>query len=193
MKLPNDVSPGSPVSAKEFNLLLRYIRSLKVMGGPGVWVTHTLGGTTVKLAPTDKKVQSVAGGETYKHPFKCVLSGTQLSVYPGFVNGQVPTIASVALDAETTPTLSVINGLNVVYLKTSGVINTETGVETIARSIIELGPSLPENTATEFAWSAYQTLTRFIYSEETPPAVIPQFIQVNLRCANFGRFSSYFA
>lgn len=65
MKLPNEVSPGQPISAKDFNNLIRYVRSLQVISGPGIRFTRTLGGTSVSLAPQETK----RGITSLEHPF----------------------------------------------------------------------------------------------------------------------------
>ena len=91
MKLPNEVSPGQPISAKDFNNLIRYVRSLQVISGPGIRSTRTLGGTSVSLAPQETK----RGITSLEHPFLVSnASGATTAVVrvkSGTVNDVVPT------------------------------------------------------------------------------------------------------
>lgn len=190
MKLPSPVTPGQPLSAKAFNELLAYVRSLELRGGPGIRVQRSMVGTTVSA--TERAV-SAKPSPPYVPPFMCSLVGTKISVSPGYVNGQVPTVNGVALDAVVPPTLTCYSGSNVVYLKTAGIIDTETGAETVARAVVEVAQTAPVDSATAYAWTAYQVLTSFSYSEEAPPGELPQHIQVNLKAANFGILNAYFA
>ena len=192
MKLPSLVTPGQPLSAKAFNELLAYVRSLDLRGGPGIRVQRSMVGTTVSAA--EQAVQAVqASAKPYIPPFMCSLAGVKISVAPGYVNGQVPTVNGVALDAVVPPTLTCYSGSNVVYLKTAGIIDTETGAETVARAVVEVAQTAPEDSVTAYAWTAYQVITSFSYSEEAPPGELPQHIQVNLKAANFGILNAYFA
>lgn len=190
MNLPSDVQPGQPISAKAFNEILRYLRASRVRGGPGIRVTSSAVGTTI--ARLEQGVLATPSSP-YIPPFRCSLAGTKISIAPGYVNGQVPTIDGVALDAIVPPTLTCYAGSNVVYLKTAGIIATDTGVETVARAVVEVAQTAPKDSATAYAWTAYQILTSFSYSAETPPGEIPQYIQVNLKAANFGILNAYFA
>lgn len=189
MKLPSPVTLGQPLSAKAFNELLAYVRSLELRGGPGVRVQRSMVGTTVSAA----EQAGPAAKPSLILPFKCSIVGADISVSVGYVNGLVPTINGVALDAATPPKLTCYAGSNFVYLKTAGIIDTTTGVETVSRAVIEIAAAAPTESATALAWTAYQILTQFTYDAETPPTSIPQFVQVNLKVANFGRVNAYFA
>lgn len=193
MNLPSDVQPGQPISAKAFNDLLRYLRSVRVRGGPGIRVQSSAVGTTISAAERAAERAVSAPPSPYVPPLRCSLMGTKISVAPGYVNGLVPTINGVALDAATTPKLTCYTGANFVYLKTAGIIDTTTGVETVSRAVVEIAQTAPDDTATAYAWTAYQILTQFTYDSENPPTSLPQFVQVNLKVANFGRYNAYFA
>ena len=90
MKLPSPVTPGQPLSAKAFNELLAYVRSLELRGGPGVRVQRSMVGTTVSAAEQ--------AGPTAKlsliHPFKVTDASTETAaivrVRSGSVNDVIP-------------------------------------------------------------------------------------------------------
>ena len=65
MKLPSEVVPGQSISAKQFNELLRYVRSLRLRGGPGTRVNVNSGGTTITAAGGGSNARRA----TLVHPF----------------------------------------------------------------------------------------------------------------------------
>lgn len=92
MKLPSPVTPGQPLSAKAFNELLAYVRSLDLRGGPGIRVQRSMVGTTVSAAEQ-------AGGPAAKlaivHPFQVTdataAGAAKVKVRSGSVNDVVAT------------------------------------------------------------------------------------------------------
>jgi len=103
MKLPNEVAPGQQISAKDYNLLLRYLRSLTPRGSPGVWVTQSMNGTSIKLAPNDST--GVGGPVIIVHPFLVsnASAGTaaNVTVQSGSVNDVIPTGIAPTLQSLT--------------------------------------------------------------------------------------------
>lgn len=102
MKLPGEVAPGEAISAKAFNELVRYVRSLQLRGGPGARVSRSSGGTTILAT-----AQSSAGpGRTSSlvHPFKITdtsaAGAANCQVRFGTVNDVTPT--GIATDLSLT-------------------------------------------------------------------------------------------
>lgn len=91
MKLPSPVAPGQPLSARAFNDLLAYVRSLELRGGPGVFVQRSAVGTTVSATARPGAGQPSA----ITHPFQVSNASTataaKVSVRSGSVNDVVPT------------------------------------------------------------------------------------------------------
>lgn len=91
MNLPNDVSPGQPVSAAAWNALLRYVRSLEVRGGPGVRVQRSTVGTTVSASIPPQGSAPV----TFVHPFQVSDASAGVAakvvVRSGSANDVIPT------------------------------------------------------------------------------------------------------
>lgn len=93
MNLPTDVQPGQPISAKAFNDLLRYLRSVRVRGGPGIRVQSSAVGTTISLAELIE--QALTSGGKLTHPFQVSNSSgattATVRVRSGSVNDVVAT------------------------------------------------------------------------------------------------------
>lgn len=91
MKLPSPVTPGQPLSARAFNDLLAYVRSIELRGGPGVLVQRSAVGTTVSATAKPGTGQPIA----ITHPFQVSNASTataaRVSVRKGSVNDVVPT------------------------------------------------------------------------------------------------------
>jgi len=91
MKLPSPVAPGQPLSAKAFNDLLAYVRSIELRGGPGVLVQRSAVGTTVSATAKPGTGQPSA----ITHPFQVSNASTataaKVSARSGSVNDVVPT------------------------------------------------------------------------------------------------------
>lgn len=66
-----------------------------------------------------------------------------VKVFPGTVNGRVPTISGTALDANTAPHLTVTSS-GVIYLK----VTRATGQVFPATAVVEFAASLPADTST---------------------------------------------
>lgn len=98
MKLPNNVSPNQPISAKDFNAILDALRSLQLRGGPGVTVQQTSGGTTVSVRQVR---ESLGGIVDITHPFKVTdstASGVaKITVKSGTVSDIEPTNVATPL------------------------------------------------------------------------------------------------
>lgn len=91
MNLPNDVTPGQPISAKDFNALLRYVRSLELRGGPGVLVQRSTVGTTISASIPPQGAPPVS----FVHPFKVSDASAgvvaKVNVRSGSANDTIPT------------------------------------------------------------------------------------------------------
>lgn len=92
MKLPSPVAPGQPLSAKAFNDLLAYVRSLELRGGPGALVQRSAVGTTISIPGAVRPGTSIGA---ITHPFQVSNASTataaKVSVRSGSVNDVVPT------------------------------------------------------------------------------------------------------
>lgn len=147
MKLPSPVSPGQPLSAKAFNELLAYVRSLELRSGPGVIVQRSAVGTTVAALAGPAKLGG--GPAILVHPYQAAdasASGVaKVRVRTGSINDLVPS------SVETDLTLSAA-GTWRIYLDCT--LNTDaTGAVTAATVSVTSG-SQPANTRTH----AYITL-----------------------------------
>ena len=91
MKTPDFVSPGQPISAKAFNDLVLYVRSLQLRSSPGVRVHSSMAGTTLEI-PGQQPGR--AGIASITHPFlvaDATASGVAgVSVRSGSVNDAIP-------------------------------------------------------------------------------------------------------
>lgn len=152
MNLPSDVQPGQPISAKDWNNLLRYLRAVKVRGGPGIRVQSSAVGTTIALAEVLEQV--LASGGKLIHPFQVSNASTatvaKVTVRSGSVNDMVPT--SVA-PTELTCTSA---GTWRVYLDCT-LSNDAAGTITAAAVAVTSGAQ-PANTRTR-AYITLATLT----------------------------------
>jgi hypothetical protein len=54
MITPPKETPGATHGQRRFNNLLRFAKSLRVIAGPGVRVSHTVNGTVVEATATSK-------------------------------------------------------------------------------------------------------------------------------------------
>lgn len=103
MHLPQDVAPGSTISAKQFNDLLRYVRSLRLRSGPGAIVNTNSGGTTILVPPTGTTGRARKSADLV-HPFLITDTSTggtaTAQVRFGTVNDVEPT--SLATDLALT-------------------------------------------------------------------------------------------
>lgn len=92
MKLPSPVAPGQPLSAKAFNELLAYVRSLELRGGPGAIVQRSAVGTTISVPGA---ARPGAGVSSITHPFQAsnarTATAAKVTVRSGSVNDIVPT------------------------------------------------------------------------------------------------------
>ena len=91
MKTPDFVSPGQPISAKAFNDLVLYVRSLQLRSSPGVRVHSSMAGTTIEI-PGQQPGR--AGIASITHPFlvtDATASGVAgVNVRSGSVNDVIP-------------------------------------------------------------------------------------------------------
>lgn len=105
MKLPSPVLAGQPVSAKEFNALLAFVRMTTVSGGPGLMVSRSPGGTTIKSTVAPGRS---GGGTVINHPFKITqTSDTTVDISYGTLNDLVPSPLTLTIST---------NGTRVIYL-----------------------------------------------------------------------------
>jgi hypothetical protein len=72
MKIPSRVSPGSSVSAKDYNDLLDCVKALVPRSGPGIRVQTTAGGTTMGFTG---RIPKRGGSSEFTHPFKITDAG----------------------------------------------------------------------------------------------------------------------
>ena len=91
MKTPDFVSPGQPISAKAFNDLVLYVRSLQLRSSPGVRVHSSMAGTTLEI-PGQQAGRT--GISSITHPFlatDATASGVAgVNVRSGSVNDVIP-------------------------------------------------------------------------------------------------------
>ena len=92
MYIPNDVSPGQPISAKDFNAVLRLLRATQLSAGPGLRVQRSSVGVTVGLA---READPKTGTVSLIHPFLVSDASTatvaKVRVRSGGVNDVVAT------------------------------------------------------------------------------------------------------
>lgn len=106
MKLPSPVLTGQPVSAKDYNALLAYVRMTTVSGGPGLSVSRSPGGTTLR-----SNVESSKGGSSASltHPFQLYATAALVvAIRYGTVNDLAASGSPLTLSGD---------GVHVVYLK----------------------------------------------------------------------------
>lgn len=181
MKLPNEVAPGQGISAKDYNILLRYVRSLTLRGGPGVWVTQTMGGTSVKLAQDDS-VRS-GGITSIIHPFLVTDASTdteaKIKVRSGSVNDVVPTGIAPTLQSLTSA------GTWRVYLDCT--LNTAGAVTAVAVAVVN--GAQPDDSDTH-AYITLATVTVTAIDEGFTVDEINQLATHSLRFFACGRTES---
>lgn len=147
MKLPSPVAPGQPLSAKAFNDLLAYVRSIELRGGPGVLVQRSAVGTTVSIPST----APVRGGPSaIVHPFMVTSASTATAAIVHVRSGSVNDVVSTGI-APTDQTLTSA-GTWRVYLDCT-LSNDAAGTVTAAAVAVTSGAQ-PANTRTH----AYLTL-----------------------------------
>lgn len=106
MNFPSEVGPRQPISAKEWNNMVRVVKSLRLRGGPGLQVAYSPQGTTAKVKVTPPTPTSTTAA-TGPFPFDVEFSAgsdvdhTTATVRPGTINGLVPT------NILTTPDLAI--------------------------------------------------------------------------------------
>lgn len=147
MKLPSPVSPGQPLSAKAFNELLAYVRSLELRSGPGVIVQRSAAGTTV--ASRTEPAKRGGGPAILTHPFQAADATAEgvakVRIRTGSINDLVPS------SVETDLTLSAA-GTWRIYLDCT--LNTDSTGAVTAAAISTTSGAQPANTRTH----AYITL-----------------------------------
>lgn len=92
-----DVRPGDPI-LPAFQELVSYERAGHVMTGHRVRRRQHADGTSLSVD---------APAPLWLHPWKVLLTGQEATVRPGTVNGVVPFIGTVRLDAATPPRLKI--------------------------------------------------------------------------------------
>lgn len=146
MKLPSPVSPGQPLSAKAFNELLVYVRSLELRSGPGVIVQRSAAGTTVAARSEPAKR---GGPAILVHPFQAADATAEgvakVRIRTGSINDLVPS------SVETDLTLSAA-GTWRIYLDCT--LNTDSTGAVTAAAISTTSGAQPAATRTH----AYITL-----------------------------------
>jgi hypothetical protein len=182
------------------NAIIQAIRALargeNLSGGPGVLVKQ-VNESGVAISGTARSQSGTGGG--YVPPFTCSVSDGKLSITPGYVNQLVPTISGVVLDADPAPTLSLVAGLNRVYLMTHGAFtydpNTGTWVEP-NRAVVLLNPSSPTDVVNATGWTAYLKIAEVTMEQGDEGLVrsvpLQSFIQNHLTAANFGPVNAYY-
>lgn len=147
MKIPSDVSPGQPISAKDFNALLRYVRSLEPKGGIGVRVQRTISGTTISAM---EQGSGPAAKLAIVHPFQVTdataAGAAKVKVRSGSVNDVVATGIAPADQALTSA------GTWRIYLDCT--LNTDSAGAVTAVAVAVTSGAQPANTRTH----AYITL-----------------------------------
>lgn len=93
------VRAGQVISIGIWNLLMLFLRGCRLIAGRGVRLDTTPDGTTITFDP--------GASSRWQHSFRCALQSdySAVEVGMGLVNGLVPTIADVPLDAVETNTL----------------------------------------------------------------------------------------
>ncbi|NDD52830.1 hypothetical protein EBZ39_02950 [bacterium] len=134
------VRPGDPVWPA-WERLLNWARQFRPITSPGILLTQTPQGTYV--------VADVAAA-SWAHPFKVGLTGDGATITKGQVEGIVPRIGKVALDAETAP-----------VLKIAGKPNAD-GVSWIALEVKTEGAKIAENKPENVQIKHMTTLARTV-------------------------------
>lgn len=147
MQIPNDVSPGQPISAKDFNALLRLVRASQLSAGPGLRVQRSAVGVTVALA---REAEIKAGSVSLVHPFQVSMANTatvaKVSVRSGSVNDVVAT--GIA------PTLQTLTSAGTWRIYLDCTLNTDATGAVTAVAVAVTSGAQPANTRTH----AYITL-----------------------------------
>lgn len=146
MKIPSDVSPGQPISAKDFNALLRLIRASQISAGPGLRVQRSSVGVTVALA----REQSIGGPAKLIHPFQVTDASTATAAIVRVRSGSVNDVVATGI-APTNQTLTSV-GTWRIYLDCT--LNTDTSGAVTAVAVAVTSGAQPANTRTH----AYITL-----------------------------------
>lgn len=152
MYIPNDVAPGQPVSAKDFNSLLRLIRASQISAGPGLRVQRSSVGVTIALAREEGP--SIGGPAKLIHPFQVTDASTATAAIVRVRSGSVNDIVATGI-APTDQTLTSA-GTWRIYLDCT--LNTDaSGAVTAVAGAVTSGAQ-PANTRTH----AYITLATVV-------------------------------
>lgn len=147
MQVPNDVAPGQPISAKDYNALLRLLRASQLSAGPGLRVQRSAVGVTVALA---REQTSAPGKTTLVHPFLVSDHSGATTAVVRVRSGSVNDV--VATGIEPTDQTLTSAGTWRVYLDCT-LANTAAGTVT-AVAVAKVAGAQPANTRTH----AYITL-----------------------------------
>lgn len=147
MQIPSDVSPGQPISAKDYNALLRYVRSLEPKGGIGVRVQRSISGTTISAT---EQGSGPAAKLAIVHPFMVTDASTATAaivrVRSGSVNDSIPT----GID----PGDQTLDSWGIWRIYLDCTLNTDATGAVTAVAVAKVNGAQPENTRTH----AYITL-----------------------------------
>lgn len=173
MKLPSPVSPGQPLSAKAFNELLVYVRSLELRSGPGVIVQRSAVGTTVAARSEPAKRGGLA---LLVHPFQAADATAEgvakVRIRTGSINDLVPS------SVETDLTLSA-SGTWRIYLDCT--LNTDSTGAVTAAAISTTSGAQPANTRTH----AYITLAIATVTGSSGAYVVAELSQLATHSLRF--------
>lgn len=167
MKLPSPVTPGQPLSAKAFNELLAYVRSLDLRGGPGIRVQRSMVGTTVSAAEHPRPSAKLS----LVHPFQVSNASTETAAIVRVRSGSVNDVVATGI-APTDQSLAAA-GTWRIYLDCTLSDDAEGTVTAVAVAVVN--GDQPDNTRTH----AYITLaTATVVAGETEGFVVSEVAQL---------------
>lgn len=148
MYIPNDVAPGQPVSAKDFNALLRLIRASQISAGPGLRVQRSSVGVTVALAREEGP--SLGGPAKLIHPFQVSDSSSDTAAIVRVRSGSVNDIVATGIS----PADQTLTGVGTWRIYLDCTIDTAAAGTVTAVAVAVTSGAQPSNTRTH----AYLTL-----------------------------------
>lgn len=181
MKTPDFVSPGQPISAKAFNDLVLYVRSLQLRSSPGVRVHSSMAGTTLEIPGQPTK----AGITSIVHPFLVTNASTATAARVQVRSGSVNDVVATGI-APTYQTL-ISAGTWRVYLDCT--LNTDASGTVTAVAVAVTSGAQPANTRTH-AYITLATATVVAVDGGFSVSQIDQLVTHSLRFYACGRDAS---
>lgn len=143
MQIPNDVSPGQPISASSFNALLRLLRASQISGGPGIRVQRSAVGVTVSLA-RDPVTKAGSVALALVHPFLVSDVSTGAAAVVHVRSGSVNDVVATAID----PTEHTLTSAGTWRIYLDCTLNTDAAGAVTAVVVAKTSGAQPANTRT---------------------------------------------